>query len=241
MPRPRRCRIICQRPEPFCFSSSGKAGFPIALLLEEYEALRLIDYLKATHQAASEQMGISRTTMTEIYERARFKVSRALVEQRPLVLEEGPGIRLCQEDPGCPCKTYERCALGAKGDGTMKIAVTYEDGKVFGHFGHTKAFKVYEVASGKISSTSMLESGDTGHSALADLLAEEKVDSLICGGLGMGAKTALEQLGITVYPGVEGDADEAAKALLEGRLSYDPGASCHHHDQEHSCSHHCHD
>jgi len=32
----------------------------------------------------------------------------------------------------------------------MKIAVTYENGQVFQHFGHTEQFKVYDVEDGKL-------------------------------------------------------------------------------------------
>ena len=32
----------------------------------------------------------------------------------------------------------------------MKIAVTYDNGEVFQHFGHTEQFKVYEVEAGKV-------------------------------------------------------------------------------------------
>ena len=32
----------------------------------------------------------------------------------------------------------------------MKIAVPFEDGQVFQHFGHTEQFKRYDVADGKI-------------------------------------------------------------------------------------------
>ena len=42
----------------------------------------------------------------------------------------------------------------------MKIAVTYEDGNVFQHFGHTEQFKIYTAEDGKIVSTLWLRQDD---------------------------------------------------------------------------------
>lgn len=66
----------------------------------------------------------------------------------------------------------------------MKIAVTYENGEVFQHFGHTETFKVYEVEDGKILSSEIIGSDGNGHEALAGLLANQRIDVLICGGIG---------------------------------------------------------
>ena len=77
---------------------------------------------------------------------------------------------------------------------------------------------------------------------LAGFLAAHHVDALICGGIGGGARTALAQAGIQLYPGVSGDADQAVAALLSGQLSYDPDTVCSHHEHEHGhdcASHDC--
>ena len=76
-----------------------------------------------------------------------------------------------------------------------------------------------------------------GHAALAPFLKEHGVEALIAGGIGGGARTALANAGITLYPGVVGSADKAAKALAEGTLEYDENATCHHHEGEHTCGH----
>ncbi|MBQ1302628.1 MAG: FKBP-type peptidyl-prolyl cis-trans isomerase [Firmicutes bacterium] len=116
----------------------------------------------------------------------------------------------------------------------MKIAVTYENGEVFQHFGHTEQFKVYEVEEGKVVSSEIISSGGTGHGALAGLLAEGGIDVLICGGLGGGAQEALIQNGIQVCAGAEGNADEAVEAFLRGEL-VNTGANCDHHAEGQSC------
>ena len=73
----------------------------------------------------------------------------------------------------------------------MKIAVTYENGNVFQHFGHTEEFKVYDVEDGKILGNQIIGSNGSGHGALAGLLDGEGIDVLICGGIGGGAQRAL--------------------------------------------------
>lgn len=121
----------------------------------------------------------------------------------------------------------------------MKIAVTYENGNVFQHFGHSEQFKIYEVEEGKVISSEVVGTGGSGHGALAGFLKELGAESLICGGIGGGARTALSEAGITLYPGVNGNADEAVDALLLGNLAYNPDTLCtHHHDGEgHDCHH----
>ena len=76
----------------------------------------------------------------------------------------------------------------------MKIAVTYDNGEIFQHFGKTESFKVYEVEDNKIVSSEVIGSNGTGHGAHAGLLAEQGVNVLICGGIGGGAQTALTEM-----------------------------------------------
>lgn len=121
----------------------------------------------------------------------------------------------------------------------MIIAVTYQEGQVFQHFGHTEAFKLYQVEAGEICSAEVIETNGSGHGALAGFLQERGVTHLICGGIGAGARTALAQAGIQLYPGVTGAADEAAQALVQGTLRYDPDTTCTHHDHDHGEGHSC--
>ena len=121
----------------------------------------------------------------------------------------------------------------------MKIAVTYDKGEVFQHFGHTENFKVYTIEDDKILSSEIISSNGTGHESLAGMLKGLGIETLICGGIGGGAKVALAQEEITVYPGVSGNADDAVKAFLNGTLNYNPNTLCSHH-HEHSNEHRCH-
>ena len=120
----------------------------------------------------------------------------------------------------------------------MKIAITYKDGRVFEHFGHTEQFKIYNIENGEIVSSKVISTQGSGHSALAGMLSILKVEALICGGIGGGARDALEKAGIRIYGGVKGDADAAALSLAKGELLFDPDARCDHHDHEHTCGEH---
>ena len=132
----------------------------------------------------------------------------------------------------------------------MKIAVTYEQGQIFQHFGHTEQFKIYEVEDGAVVSAEVVDTMGSGHGALAGFLQAQGVNTLICGGIGGGAQMALAQAGIALYGGVQGSADEAVAALLAGTLSFNPDVHCDHHDHahghgdhacgEHSCGQHEH-
>lgn len=122
----------------------------------------------------------------------------------------------------------------------MKIAVTYDNGQVFQHFGKTEQFKVYEVEDQKIMSSEIIESNGVGHGALAGLLAEQEIAVLICGGIGGGAQSALTEAGIELCAGAQGNTDEVVEAYLRGEL-VSSGANCDHHDHEegHSCGSGC--
>lgn len=122
----------------------------------------------------------------------------------------------------------------------MRIAVTYDGGEVFQHFGHTQQFKLYDVNDGKITAANILDTNGNGHGALAGLLKSYDVDTLICGGIGGGAQNALAETGIRLYGGVSGDADKAVESLLTGELAFDPHVACDHHgEHQHGHDHHC--
>ena len=245
MPRPKKCRRVCRFPQAMKFSPALEEEYrpEILLTVDEYEAVRLIDREGLSQEECGRRMGVARTTVQQIYACARKKLADMLVEARPLRIGGGD-FRLCDMPPGragcggCFRAPYDRI-IQAKGDHTMRIAVTYEEGSIFQHFGHTRQFKLYDTNGKEILSSQVVESDGSGHGALAGLLAALEVDVLICGGIGGGAQAALEEAGIKLYGGVSGQADAAAAALLEGRLDYDPQVICSHHDQQHHDGHSC--
>lgn len=250
MARPSKCRRICSEPAYDSFMPGGfSCDEQVVLTVDEYEVIRLVDLEKFTHGQCAAQMGISRTTVTEIYESAREKLADSIVNGKTLLIAGGH-YRLCDGSPACLCQKHCRKAKGAaaqtavsvKGEGTMRIAVTFEDGKVFQHFGHTEQFKLYDIEDGKIVKEQVVDTNGQGHGALAGFLMSAKVDTLICGGIGGGAQMALAEAGIQLLGGVSGSADDAVNAYLAGNLAYDPDVRCSHHGHEHghSCGeHHC--
>ena len=121
----------------------------------------------------------------------------------------------------------------------MKLAVTYENGQIFQHFGRTAQFKLYDIEDGKILRSEVVNTNGSGHGALAGFLMQRGVDTLICGGIGGGAQAALANAGIRLFGGVSGDADAAAEALVNGTLNFNPAVHCDHHEHAHGEGHTC--
>lgn len=241
MARPTRCRRICIEPAYDSFRPEGiPTGEKITMTVDEYEVIRLVDLKKYTHGQCAQQMGISRTTVTEIYESARYKLADSLVHGKVLSISGGNYCFCDGRDPFCcnqKCERTDRSAfenkIQGKGEKEMRIGVTYENGEIFQHFGHTEQFKLYTVEDGKVVSSEVVDTNGSGHGALAGFLAEYQVEVLICGGIGGGAQNALAQAGIKLFGGCSGNADQAVEALLEGQLNYDADVKCSHHDHEH--------
>ena len=108
----------------------------------------------------------------------------------------------------------------------MKVAVTYENGEVFQHFGRTPQFKIYEIENGEVKSSQVIDTGEFGHGALAGFLRERGADVMICGGIGGGAIAAMAQSGIKVYAGASGSADEVIGSYIAGTLPEVGDATC---------------
>lgn len=250
MSRPPKCRRVCHFPPAQEFLPKGDDGSVehVILTLDEYETIRLIDWEGLSQEGCSQQMQVARTTAQKIYDSARHKLAQALVGGIPLRIEGG-AYRLCDGREACPCR--EGCFKHSlaqsfdtqKGEHVMRIAVTYENGEIFQHFGHTEAFKVYDVEDGKVISSQVVSTNGSGHGALAEVLHTLHVDTLICGGIGGGAQQALASVGIWLFGGVSGNADAAVEALISGNLAFNPNVQCnhhgeHHHGEGHTCGSH---
>lgn len=239
MGRPNKARRVCRMPSHRGFApTDGPAQASIRLSVEEYETLRLIDYLGLNQQQAADQMDISRSALQSTYAEARKKLAMFLVEGRQLQIEGGDYALCSRCDPSPAGQTG--CALREtrKGVSTMKVAICYENGLVFQHFGHTQQFKLYDITDGVITHSEVVDTQGQGHGALAGVLQQLGVNALICGGIGPGARNALAQAGIALYPGASGLADANAAAFAQGSLSYDPEAQCADHGHGHG-EHHC--
>ena len=258
LPRPRKYRNVCHFPQAQGFVPVGQEGTrpAVALTVDEYETIRLIDKEGLSQEQCAAFMQVARTTVQQIYSCARKKLADALVDGLPLRIEGGD-YRLCNgKEPHCgrsACfkRQFHQMYGKEKGESIMRIAVTYENGQIFQHFGHTEQFKVYDVENGAITASKVVDTNGSGHGALAGVLTALGADVLICGGIGGGAQAALAAAGIKLYGGVAGNADAAAQALVEGKLDFNPNVQCNHHGEHHhhegSCGshgcggdHHCH-
>ena len=253
MPRPKKYRRVCDFPQTLTFLPEDHKNRERAVILtvDEYETVRLIDKEGLSQEQCGDFMQVARTTVQQIYASARKKLADVLVDGLPLRIEGGD-YQLCSGDSqGCGCtncykQKFNQQHAKPKGEHIMRIAVTYENGEIFQHFGHTEQFKVYDVENGKIVSSEVVDTNGSGHGALAGVLSALHVDALICGGIGGGAQAALAAAGIQLYGGVSGDADQAAEALAAGTLAYNPNVMCSHHGEhhhegncgDHGCGHH---
>ena len=232
MPRPTRCRRIEQMPVYRSFSPDDVTeAETVRMTVDEYEALRLLDDEGLTQEACAAKMNVARTTVTAIYDSARKKIADTIVRGKRLVIAGGR----CEYAP-----VEIDQPIREKGNDTMRIAVSYENGEIFQHFGHTEQFKLYDIEDGRIAAEQIVNTNESGHGALAGFLKAVKADVLICGGIGGGAQAALQEQGIELCAGANGDADEAVQAYLRGEL-INTGANCDHHDHHgegHDCSDH---
>ena len=243
MSRPRKFRKVCHYPATLAFHPENGKGDPVELTVDEYETIRLIDLEGCSQEECSVSMGIARTTVQLIYGSARKKLAAAIVEGRPLYIRGGE-YRLCSGEEGacsrsCYKQHYHKTYEKPKGDNIMRIAVTYANGEIFQHFGHTEQFKVYDVQDGKIVASTVVDTNGSGHGALAGVLTALNADVLICGGIGGGAQMALAAAGIRLYGGVSGNADAAVEAFVSGKLAFNPNVRCNHHDHHHGEGHTC--
>lgn len=242
MPRCRK-RRVCQEPlfREFCQNSSSDPSLSVIMTVDEYETIRLIDKLGLSQEQCADLMNVARTTAQLIYNSARKKLADCICEGKTLIISGG-NYSICDGSAYCPnCTKAEAYAIPdmkPKGDVYMRIAVTYDNGTIFQHFGHTETFKFYDVNDGIITNEQVVSTNGQGHGALGGFLRAAQVDALICGGIGGGAKNALASAGIALYGGVCGNADEAVKALLQGTLGFTTSPTCNHHGEGHVCGDH---
>ncbi|MCR5215223.1 MAG: DUF134 domain-containing protein [Eubacterium sp.] len=228
MSRKPRSRSIYAYPDFWTFGPEETPSDTIIMTLDEYEAIRLIDKEGKTQEECAVLMNVARTTVTNIYDSARRKIADAIVEGKRLEFKGG----------AYQISRGSELTIDKKGSNIMRVAVTYEDGQVFQHFGHTEQFKVYDIQDGNVINSQVIDTNGQGHGALAGFLSMAEVDTLICGGIGMGAQRALAEAGVKLYGGVQGNADDAVNALISGNLDFDPDARCDHHGEGHSCGGH---
>ncbi len=105
--RPQKCRMICSKPRTTRFEPAGGSGKePVVLGYDEYETIRLLDLVGYSQDECAAKMRVSRPTVTRMYESAREKIARSLVEARPLLIAGGDVVVCTQLRPECGNSPY---------------------------------------------------------------------------------------------------------------------------------------
>ncbi len=235
LPRVPKCRKICGFPDYYSFipENADKEQFEtVVLSLDEYETVRLLDAKGMNQEACAKSMGVARTTVTAMYDSARKKIADALVNGKRIKISGG----YVEMDPNHELFDIH---IREKGENEMRVAVTYDNGNVFGHFGRTEQFKVYDIEDGVVKNAEILGTNGEGCGALAGILNVANVDALICGGIGGGAQNAINAAGIKLYAGASGNTDDVIASFIAGTLDASGEANCDHHDHEHGEGHVC--
>lgn len=230
MARPVKNRIIqaiptCEGFMPVGFDNR-KEYERIIMTVDEYEAIRLIDLEGQNQEACAESMGISRSTVTNIYDTARKKIADAFINEKLLLIDGGN-----YDINSANCRT---AVIDHLSDDLI-VAVPCADDNIFQHFGQCEMFRFYTIKDGSVESVYDVSSEGYGHGTLVTFLKEHNVGILICGGIGGGAQKFLEQDGIRFFAGVSGSCDKAVQELLKGTLVYNTNASCSNHKDSCQC------
>jgi len=111
MPRPRKCRKVCCLPESNLFGPINKINIEhetIVMTVDEYETIRLMDLEGLMQEECAKKMDVARTTVQRIYNEARLKLAKALVNGALLKIEGGD-FQLCEDvEPKCKCKSCHK-------------------------------------------------------------------------------------------------------------------------------------
>ncbi|MEW6622798.1 MAG: DUF134 domain-containing protein [Bacillota bacterium] len=99
MPRPRKWKRVCQMPGFQTYGPMGKSfddASVVAMTVEEFETIRLIDLEGMDQEHCAEKMGVARSTIQRLYNDARQKIADVLVNGKALKIEGGD-YRICEE------------------------------------------------------------------------------------------------------------------------------------------------
>lgn len=117
MPRPMKCRKVCCLPETTSFGPLDAKNIDnevIIMTVDEYETIRLIDLEGMMQEECAEKMNVARTTIQRMYNDARLKIAKSLVNGTLLKIEGGH-FTLCNDDEslfGCKKCNKRKCCNG---------------------------------------------------------------------------------------------------------------------------------
>lgn len=228
VPRPRKCRKICQLPQTREFFPAGDSSCETAVILtvDEYEAIRLIDKHGFSQEECSTYMQVARTTVQMIYNSARKKLASALVDGLPLRIEGGD-YQLCdgnEEFHGCAgCRKHHRSCtpITVKEDGIMKIAIPLDENQkdVCIVLSRAPYFLFREDGKDTIAENPAAQAQSGAGILAAQFLVDNRVDVLITLRCGQNAADVFKAANMKIYKSEHKAAADDLSALEEGRLS----------------------
>lgn len=109
MPRPKKWRKVCCMPKNDMFQPINRKCMDIiTMTVDEYETVRLIDYMGFTQEECGKYMNVARTTVQQIYNNARRKIASALVEGKGLSISGGDFVLCDGKEQFCGCGGCEK-------------------------------------------------------------------------------------------------------------------------------------
>lgn len=227
MPRPRKCRKVCQMPEIREFQPVGEKLCQAAVVLsvDEYEAIRLIDKQGFSQEECGIYMQIARTTVQMIYDSARKKLAEALVSGLPLKIEGGD-FRLCDGKEeycgcgGCRRHRHNQIAIQHKEDGKMRIAIPLDENKqdICIVLSRASYFLFQDGDSQTIVENPAADAQGGAGIQAAQFLVDNEVNVLITVRCGQNAADVFNTAGMKIYKSVGKTAMEDLEAFADGNL-----------------------
>ncbi|WP_423363585.1 NifB/NifX family molybdenum-iron cluster-binding protein [Mycoplasma sp. P36-A1] len=119
----------------------------------------------------------------------------------------------------------------------MKIAMPYEDGKIFQHYGKSKQVIIYTIEEGKVLAEEVITLDLKPEQSIANVLKQNGVSTIVVGHLGQGAIDSIEKEGLDIIRGIDLDTATVAQMYADGSLKSNNQDVCDH-DHDHSHNHH---
>ena len=228
MPRPKKCRKVCQMPTTKEFQPIGDTSCKASVILtvDEYEAIRLIDKQGFSQEECSNYMQVARTTVQLIYNSARKKLADALVDGLSIRIEGGD-FQLCDGNEdycGCGgCRRHRRGCVqqNIMEDRKMRIAIPLDENKqdVCIVLARAPYFLLREDGKDTIVENPAAQAHGGAGIHAAQFLVDSGVNVLITVRCGQNAADVFKAAGMKIYKSANKAAADDLTAFEDGKLS----------------------
>lgn len=230
MSRPIKPRRVCHLPLFTEFSAmDGNKKVSVTLTVEEYEIIRLLDYLGFDQERCAKQMQISRGVVQQLYVSARKKIAQSLTEGLSLKIKGGH-YALCKDMHNCymvdRSKQQDSCKL-AKEKNELKILVAEHTDDDDRDISELQSFHFYDLVGGKIVRQEEILIAVRNELDFVAALKSLDINVVFAFKMGLGYRNKLNEAGIWMFLGVKGKADDIMQAFLHDTLTCDEKINCH--------------